>query len=365
MAVQLIGPLKPGVLPKAGPPEKSTTTSKKKSDKTFAAEARKVVAPCVLAESEGNSAEMDDYFSAEETESEDDNNKKPSAIDSTQKMALPKMTVSEIVDAMIASIDETQFVIALQDVGTQVSKKQGKKNRLETTFPKLNQLVATMRKHAWKPFTKKEKDLPEFLQKRPTTRVQIGIVSYLQVKRKKVSIKHVFQSIREIFLEHFPNETEMYALYPEEEELTGLRNVLINHFEELRITYNEKTGNINSRTPNDAARLVCIMLDENHRQTVDYWLSNKRTREEQDLGVSHKDASLEDFAKLCFNNPDYVAKGPEDTGPLEWDTMIDPNDVSISGLFIHQKIGLTHRVTAYLSFFGSLIGFVSKETSSG
>jgi hypothetical protein len=42
---------------------------------------------------------MDDYFSAEETESEDDNNKKPSTIDSTQKMALPKMTVSEIVDA--------------------------------------------------------------------------------------------------------------------------------------------------------------------------------------------------------------------------------------------------------------------------
>jgi hypothetical protein len=43
--------------------------------------------------------------------------------------------IPEIVDLMIKSIDEKSFVIALQDVGKQITTTKGKKKVLETVFP--------------------------------------------------------------------------------------------------------------------------------------------------------------------------------------------------------------------------------------
>jgi hypothetical protein len=356
MALQLLGPLQPGVLLKAAPKKAISKTKKApplptaKVSTTNSTAVAAVAAHSTAAAtsydtlahgrddtdeylSRGEDADDDDEDELDKSRSNTSGNKKRGAVPINPiQNQLPVMSITEIVDLMIQSINEEKLVLALQDVGTQVQKKKGQSLKLETTFPKLQDLAAIMRKNAWQPFKNQEKDLPEFLQKRTTTRVQIGIVSYLDVKRKQVPIRNVYESIRKIISKNFPQESpsEIYALYPEEKELMGLRSILTNHLEELRLTYNQKTKKTDENTPNDAARLVSILLEEEHRVPVAYWLSKKRTKEEQDLAVPHKKAFLKTVAKDFFNNSNYIAKSPEDTGSLEWDPVIDPNDVSES-----------------------------------
>jgi hypothetical protein len=148
------------------------------------------------------------------------------------------ITIPEIVDLMIKSIDEKSFVIALQDVGKQITTTKGKKKVLETVFPEMKTFVSTTRKAGWEPFNKKQKALPEFLKKMNIARVRDDIASFLILKRKKVNLKNVFHSIREIFVENVSKDSkEMYALFPEQPELQGLRSLLVTYFEGKLISY--------------------------------------------------------------------------------------------------------------------------------
>jgi hypothetical protein len=70
------------------------------------------------------------------------------------------------------------------------------------------------------------------------------------------------------------------------------------------------------------------MLDPKYKQGLIYWLKNRRGKEDQDLVVSHKRALLESMVD-DFNNTAYVAVGPSDVGPLEWNIVINPNDVRL------------------------------------
>jgi hypothetical protein len=269
---------------------------------------------------------------------EDDGDKKPPAKKNPRKKQktgdndvtpLEILSIPEMVDLMVKSVDESSFVVGLQDVGKQVVKDKGRKKHVETVFPEMIKLASTMRKAAWEPITQKQKALPDFLKKKLITRVRDEIVGFLILKRKKVPIKSVFKSVRDTFLAHFPKDnTEMYTLYPEEQELQGLRKLLTNYLETKQVSYDDITNNILNKTCNDAARVVSIMVDEDNRHAVSEWLKNKNNREAQDHGTKPKQGLMEALIKDCFNNTEYVAMEPEDTGGLEWDPPIDPNDVS-------------------------------------
>jgi hypothetical protein len=253
------------------------------------------------------------------------------------------ITIPEIVDLMIKSIDEKSFVIALQDVGKQITTTKGKKKVLETVFPEMKTFVSTMRKAGWEPFNKKQKALPEFLKKMNITRVRDDIASFLILKRKKVNLKNVFHSIREIFVENVSKDSkEMYALFPEQPELQGLRSLLVTYFEGKLISYEDITNNHSLNTPNDAARLAAIMLDENNRPALTDWLKNKKSRAAQDQGTKPTQGLFEDLVKI-FNDPSYVAMEPEDTGGLEWDPPINPNDVSFANVFFNNNNLITNQ----------------------
>jgi hypothetical protein len=107
---------------------------------------------------------------------------------------------------------------------------------------------------------------------------------------------------------------------------------LVTYFEGKLISYEDITNNHSLNTPNDAARLAAIMLDENNRPALTDWLKNKQSRAAQDQGTKPTQGLFEDLVKI-FNDPSYVAMEPEDTGGLEWDPPINPNDVSFANVF--------------------------------
>jgi hypothetical protein len=131
------------------------------------------------------------------------------------------LTIDEIVNAMIGSITEAEFIVALQDVGKEHVKKERGKNVFVTVFPDFISIAAKMRKAAWD-MLDENTELPPFLKGKLVTRVRDSIVTMLDTLRKRTSIKNVHSSVREIFVAKFPSRKELYALYPEMNEMTGL-----------------------------------------------------------------------------------------------------------------------------------------------
>jgi hypothetical protein len=75
------------------------------------------------------------------------------------------ITIPEIVEAMIQSVDEKNFIESLQDVGTQIQVKKGNKKVLVTTFRELTTFSGQLQKAGWEPIKQKGKCLPNFLSK--------------------------------------------------------------------------------------------------------------------------------------------------------------------------------------------------------
>jgi hypothetical protein len=167
---------------------------------------------------------------------------------------LPPLTVNMIVDTMMNSIKEDDFMVALQDVGEQQLKKVNGKNRLVTGFPLLTNICGVMRKAGWEAGDGKY-EIPEFLKKRPTTRERDSIVNMLQALRKKVSVKNLHSSAKKQFLKLNKEKKieEKYALFPEEKVCTGLRRALRSFFEQKQVAYEDKDKNTKFRSVNDAA----------------------------------------------------------------------------------------------------------------
>jgi hypothetical protein len=239
------------------------------------------------------------------------------------------ITIPEIVDAMIQSVDEKKFIETLQDVGTQIQVKKGNKKVLVTTFRELTTFAGSLRKAGWEPIKQSGKVLPDFLSKSNISRIRDDISELINLKRKKVSIKNVSATVRDIFLATSPrNPSELYALFPENPELQGLRILLTTYFESKLFNYDESLKKPSLKvTSNDAARLVAIMLDEKYRTSVGKCMKKTKDRETQDQGTDPKIALFEDLVD-DFNDPNFVAISPEDTGELVWDPPVDPNDVS-------------------------------------
>jgi hypothetical protein len=247
----------------------------------------------------------------------------------TDSPPLETITIPEIVEAMIKSVEEKNFVESLQDVGTQIQVKKGNKKVLVTTFRDLTTFAGQLRKAGWEPIKQKEKCLPNFLSKLNISCIRDEIGELINLKRKKVSIKNVSSTVRDIFLATSPkNPSELYALFPENPELQGLQLLLTTYFENKLFNYKESAKKPASKvTSNDAAHLVAITLDEKYRTAISQCLKKTQLRQVQDQGTNPKIGLFEDVVD-DFNDPDFVTISPEDTGDLVWDPPVDPNDVS-------------------------------------
>jgi hypothetical protein len=252
----------------------------------------------------------------------------------TDSPPLETITIPEIVEAMIKSVEEKNFVESLQDVGTQVQVKKGNKKVLVTTFRELQTFAGQLRKAGWEPIKQKEKCLPNFLSKLNISCICDEIAELINLKRKKVSIKNISSTVQDIYLATSPkNQTELYALFPENPELqltTYFENKLFNYEESSKKPASSKV------TSNNAARLVAILLDKKYRTAITQCLKKMQPRQVQDQGTNPKIGLFEDVVD-DFNDPDFVAISPEDTGDLVWDPPVDPNDVShfLCLLFVH------------------------------
>jgi hypothetical protein len=109
------------------------------------------------------------------------------------------LTIDEIFNAMIGSITEAEFIVALQDVGKEHVKKERGKNVFIMVFLDLISIAAKMRKAAWD-MLDDNTELPPFLKGKLVTRVRDSIVTMLDTLRKRTSIKNVHSSVREIFV---------------------------------------------------------------------------------------------------------------------------------------------------------------------
>jgi hypothetical protein len=80
----------------------------------------------------------------------------------TDSPPLETITIPEIVEAMIKSVEEKNFVESLQDVGTQIQVKKGNKKVLVTLSGILQHLPASCKKPDGNPSSKRRSVFPTF-----------------------------------------------------------------------------------------------------------------------------------------------------------------------------------------------------------
>ena len=227
---------------------------------------------------------------------------------------------AEIVDAMYNAIDPVEFMEALQDTGEQKPKKNG--SGMVVTFLKIDAQSKKMlrlvhaSKYSWMP-------------KNPTA-VKMALTTELLFNRKHVEVQHVHKSAAKSFVKANPNSKLMFVFYPELDNCTGLKSVLLYFLNAAHTNYSIKKQSLD-RTPNDALRVVSIMLDEKYRTQTTIWLSNKKDRQAMDQCKDPNKAMIEAMV-ADFNDPKYIASSPANERLVVWDTApaLDPNDVSIS-----------------------------------
>jgi hypothetical protein len=93
----------------------------------------------------------------------------------------------------------------------------------------------------------------------------------------------------------------------------------------LLSAWSQRSVGINlNRTPNDALRVTGIMLDPDIRGGIHGLLCSRRDRNKQDQPISTEQGLYEVCAGK-FNDPDYIARVPNEVDLLESYELLDPN----------------------------------------
>ena len=244
--------------------------------------------------------------------------------DSDEAIAIVRLpSITEFVEAMVASVQNDVFMIALQDVGQQ---KPGKKKGLMITyFPLLEEVAKKMQKAAWGLTNASV----SFLPKNTTTR-KMSLVNLFTLYRKKEQISNVLRSESKAVQMSFNSvknkASDMYVFSATESGCSGVRPILNSYLVKLQAASSKVLTT--NRTPNDALRSASIMLDDKYQVGVAQWLSNTRNRQSLDLQVNPNRALTEAMVK-DFNDLAYHAKSPEYASLVDFSPNCDPNDVRL------------------------------------
>jgi len=172
-------------------------------------------------------------------------------------------SVEEMADAACNSLEPKDFMLTSQDEGKQKPRSMRKKQMLATVWPKLDSQSLIMRKAITK------LGQCQWLPQNSTT-IKGYITTELNLKRTRKLVKCVHKLQSTPILEAKPSAKEMYVLLAEQADpCSGLKTILGNLFYSLRERhFRAQTAN---RVPNDAIRVVAIMLDPKHRNGCMEW----------------------------------------------------------------------------------------------
>ena len=208
------------------------------------------------------------------------------------------------------------FVTALQDPG--VEKKSKKKVASgELKHPKIQKMCLELYR----------KILSRHRHRIPTldsneNRGAKKLLHAIILKRKKRTVAEVDEMYRS-----FADKSDHTVYTIANSTTTYGLDIVLEAFENNESQAVTKTQL--NRTPDDAMRLVWILLDPENRGTVQGILTGKKDRKK--LDQSHC-TTLAFFEEKCsdFNNPKYIARNPKLLANLHDSDSFDPNNVSVS-----------------------------------
>jgi hypothetical protein len=217
----------------------------------------------------------------------------------------------------------TSFMVAIQDPGKEKTTKSKKGNKEATvmTFPRVKKLCLEL----YRKILLRHRDRLPSLDKNENRGAQ-KLEKVLLLKRKRRSVTEVHPDYKQ-FASNGDNSVYTITNDP---KLFGLDVVLLAFESHLAQAVTKTQGN---RTPDDAMRIVWILLDPNNRATVQGILSGRKDRKKMDQSYCTTLAFFDEIAS-DFNDPSYVVRSPNLLKEIkDWNTF-DPNNVSIVFLLI-------------------------------
>jgi hypothetical protein len=145
------------------------------------------------------------------------------------------------------------------------------------------------------------------------------LLQAIVLKRKKRSLAEVDEKYRT-----FADKSENTVYTISNDTTTYGLDIILEAFQNNESQAVTKTQL--NRTPDDAMRLVWIMLDPDNRATVQGILSGKKDRKKMDQSYCTTLAFFEDKCSE-FNNPKYIAQNPQMFADLHDSTFFDPHNV--------------------------------------
>ena len=223
------------------------------------------------------------------------------------------------------------FMTAIQDAGRE--KKSKNKDTGVMAFPKIKKLCLDLYR---KIYARHSNRLPG-LDKNEHRGAQ-KLEKVILLKRKKREVSEVDTEFAK-FCDK--NEGCVYTIANDRHKF-GL-NLVLDAFENHQLQAVSKTAL--NRTPDDAMRLVWILLDPDNRGTVTGILTGKKDRKKMDQSHCTTLAFFEEKAG-DFNNPAYVVRSPQLLQDIVDHETFDPNNVRINS----QNLYCLSILTVYFVF---------------
>jgi hypothetical protein len=206
------------------------------------------------------------------------------------------------------------FMTAIQDAGKE--KKAKNKETGVVVFPKIKKICLDI----YRKIYARHRDRLSSLDKNDTRGAQ-KLEKVILLKRKKRDITEIDAA----FAMYRDAEGSVYIISNDPNKF-GL-NLVLEAFENHIGQAVTKT--MLNRTPDDAMRLVWILLDPENRATVQGILTGKKDQRRMDQSYCTTLAFFDEKAS-DFNNPAYVVRSPQLLHDIVDYETFDPNNVSFS-----------------------------------
>jgi hypothetical protein len=207
-------------------------------------------------------------------------------------------------------------MVAIQDSGKEKRSKSKKGNNDAgvMTFPKVRKVCLDI----YRKILSRHKDRLPALDTNENRGAQ-KLEKVILLRRKKRSVTEVHESYKKFAAK---DDDSVYTI-TNDPTLFGL-NIVLDAFENhLAQTVTKTQAN---RTPDDAMRVVWILLDPENRPTVQGILSGKKDRKKMDQSYYTTRAFFDEKVS-DFNDPSYVVRSPNLLEDIkDWNTF-DPNNV--------------------------------------
>jgi hypothetical protein len=242
--------------------------------------------------------------------------------------AAVKPTSAPMTEAMIEHLvakgkpDISEWVAALQDIGTDKSSTGFAKKQPTLVFEKIQKVAYQIAK-IWKA------EGASFVGSNVSRFAKSELTEAILSRRKLFPKWQVSDDIEK----YLPKDHKRHEMYLFENEIgsAGYNTWAYNIVTMLAEREWHKT-NFN-RVPNDALRVSSIMMDTKYRNQIIHVMSNvKEEPAGLDISGISETAMYEDMVS-DFNDQEYVAKAPEKAHLIEWDQKnrnngpLDPNEV--------------------------------------